>query len=52
MEDNAIRTATDMQEVGMAEKVIGEDSGRRERRRRFRITGMDTAAEEMWDGNR
>ena len=52
MEDNAIRTATETREVGMEEKVSGEDSGGRAKWRRCRITGMDTAAEEMWDGNR
>ena len=52
MEDNAIRTATETEEVGMEDKVSGADSSGRARWRRFRTTGMDTAAEEMWDGNR
>ena len=52
MEDNAIRTATYTQELGMADKVSSEDRGGRARWRRFRTTWMDTAAEEMWDGNR
>ena len=52
MEDNAIRTTTEMQEVGMEDKVGGEDRGGRAWWRIFRTTGMDTEAEEMWDGNR
>ena len=51
MEDNAIRTATETREVGMTDKVGGEDSGGRARWQRFRTTGIDTAAEEMWDRN-
>ena len=47
-----IRTATETWEVGTEDKVSSEDSGERTRWRRFRTTGMDTAAEEMWDGNR
>ena len=38
--------------IGMADKVSGEDSVRRAWWRRCRTTGMDMAAEEMWDGNR
>ena len=52
MEDNTIRTAPEIREVGMADKVIGEESGGRARWRRCRTTGMDIAADEMWDGNR
>ena len=52
MEDNAIRTATETQEVGISDKVSGKDSGGRARWRRFRKTGMDTAADEIRDGNR
>ena len=35
----------------MEEKVSGEDSGVQEQWRRCRTTGMNTAAEEMQDGN-
>ena len=49
MEDNAIRTATETWEVGMAYKAIGEDSGGQSWWRRCRTTGMDTAVEDMWD---
>ena len=52
MEDNAISTATETQEVGMADKVSSEDSGGRERWQRWGTIGMDTATEEMRDGNR
>ena len=48
MKENEIRAATETWEVGMAEKVSGEDIGGRARWRRCRTTGMDTAAEEMW----
>ena len=51
MEYNVIRTATETQEIGMAGKVFVEDSGRRARWQRFRKTGMDTEAEEIWYGN-
>ena len=37
--------------MGMADKVSGEDIRGREWWRRCGTTGMDTAAEEMWDGN-
>ena len=37
--------------MGMSDKVGGEDSGRRARWRRCRTTGIDTAVEEMRDGN-
>ena len=47
-----IRTATETREVGMADKVISEDSVGRARWRRCRTTGMYMAEEEMWDGNR
>ena len=47
-----IRNATETQDVGMVDKINGEDSGVRERWRRFRTTGMGTAVEEMWYGNR
>ena len=52
MEDNVIWTATETREVGMTDKVSGEYSSGQARWRRYRTTGMDTAAEEMWDGNR
>ena len=52
MEDNTIRTATETQELGMAEKVSGEDSGGQALWMRCRKIGIDTTAEEMWDGNR
>ena len=51
MEDNVIRTATETQEVGMAYKVSGKDSGGKSQWRRCRTTWMDTEMEEMWDGN-
>ena len=38
--------------MGMTDKVSGEDSGGRARWRRCATTGVDTAAEEMRDGNR
>ena len=38
--------------VGISDKVGGEDSGGRARRRRCGTTGMNTAAEEIRDGNR
>ena len=50
MEDNVIRTGTDTREVGMADKVSGEDSSGQERWSRCRTIGM--GAVEMWDGNR
>ena len=52
MEYNAIRDAKEMLEVGMVDKVSSEDSGGSARWQRCRTTGMDTAAEEMWNGNR
>ena len=52
MEDNAISTATETQEVGRAEKVSGEVSDRRARWRICRTSGMYTAAEEMWTSNK
>ena len=52
MEDNAIRTATEIREVGMVDKVSGEDRDGRVRWMRCRTTGMDTVAEEIWDGKR
>ena len=36
----------------MVDKVSGEDSSVKSWWRRCRITGMDTAAEEMRDGNK
>ena len=36
----------------MADKVSGEDSGGQSLWRRCKKIGMDTAAEDMWDGNR
>ena len=51
MEDDVIRTATEIREVGMVDKVSGEDRDGRVRWMRCRTTGMDTAvAEEMWYG--
>ena len=47
-----IRTATETQEVGMAEKVSSEDSSGRARWERCRTTGMGMAVEEMWEGKR
>ena len=38
--------------MGVVDKVVVEDSDGRSRWRRCRTTGMDTAAEEMWEGNR
>ena len=38
--------------IGMEDKVGGEYSGVRAWWRRCGTAGMDTAAEEMWDGNR
>ena len=38
MENNTIRTTTETQEVGMTDKVSGEDSGGRAWWRRFRTT--------------
>ena len=38
--------------IGMADKVSGEDSGDQEWLRRCETIGMDTSADEMWDGNR
>ena len=52
MKDNAIRTARETWEVGMVDKVSGEDSVGQARWRICRKTGMDTAAEEMWGDNR
>ena len=37
--------------MGMADKVSGEDSGRRAWWKISRTTGMDTEAEKMMDGN-
>ena len=51
MKDNAIRTATETREVGMADKVSGKGISRKAQWRIYRTTGMDTAAEEMWEGN-
>ena len=36
--------------MGMADKVRGGDSGGQAQWRRCRKTGIDTTAEEMWDG--
>ena len=38
--------------MGMADKISGEYSGGRAQWRRCRTTGIDTAVEEMWYGNR
>ena len=38
--------------MGMAEKISGEYSSGRSWCRICRTTGMDTAVEEMWEGNR
>ena len=38
--------------IGTEEKVSGKDSGRRERRMICGTTDIDTAAEDMQDGNR
>ena len=38
--------------MGMAEKISGEDSGGRLQLRIWWTTGMDTAVEDIWDGNR
>ena len=51
MEDNVIRTATETREIGMEDEISGKESGRQERWSICRPTGMDTAAEERWDGN-
>ena len=37
--------------IGMADKVSGEDSGGRAQWRILGKTGIDTATEEIWDGN-
>ena len=52
MEDNVIRTAAEMREVRIAEKVSGEERGGMARWWICRTTGIDTAAEDMWDGNK
>ena len=52
MEYNAISTATETWEVGMVDKVSGEDTGGRAQWSRFSTIGMDMATEDMWDGNR
>ena len=38
--------------IGMADKVSGEYSGRQLWWQRCGKTGINTTAEEMWDGNR
>ena len=38
--------------IGMVDKVSSKDSGGRAWWRRCGATGMDTAAEEIWYGNR
>ena len=52
MEINVIRTAIETQEIGMEDKVSGENSGRQAQRQRCKTTEMDTAADDLWDGNR
>ena len=50
MEDNAIRNATETWKVRMANKFSGEYSGGQAQWRICRTSGMDTAAEGVWDG--
>ena len=52
MEDNAIRTAAEIWEVGIADNVSGEERSGQARWRICTTTGMDTEAEEMWYSNR
>ena len=38
--------------IGMSDKAGGEDSGGQAQWRKYGKTGMDTVAEDIWDGNR